>query len=366
MHKHHLSKKLFFAGLVLFIIGAIGVSLTMNKGNMIEKGEPLTKQWDLSTENINSITFSSERDVMLEWKESTNGKNYIELKGNYSANDKKAIQKLEPVSEDGTSFDITVPEEEDWYNGFGKIYAYGQQKVTVYLTKDTKLADLEVKSHSGDINVADFKVKKFVSSTNSGELKVSNLEANTAQMATSSGDLELSNMKANSSVETGSGQTDLTNLTGDLEVNGGSGDVNVTGIKAKKLKIAIDSGDIELTSGTVTDLAVLTTSSGDIDASTKGKVQAESNSGFIELAGITNDVTAKTSSGDIDVAFIKQVKNIAINTDSGEVELELPGDFKAIYEASSNSGSIKVPTSDSNTDNRVTVKTSSGDIKIEK
>ncbi|EHC6300856.1 DUF4097 domain-containing protein [Listeria monocytogenes] len=292
MHKHHLSKKLFFAGLVLFIIGAIGVALTMNKGNMIEKGEPLTKQWDLSAENINSIAFSSERDVTFEWKESTNGKNYIELKGNYSANDKKAIQKLDPVSEDGTSFNITVPEEEDWYNGFGKIYAYGQQKVTVYLTKDTKLAD--------------------------------------------------------------------------LEVNGGSGDVNVTGVKAKKLKIAIDSGDIELTSGTVTDLAVLTTSSGDIDASTKGKVQAESNSGAIELAGITNDVTAKTSSGDIDVAFIKQVKNIAINTDSGEVELELPGDFKAIYEASSNSGSIKVPTSDSNTDNRVTVKTSSGDIKIEK
>lgn len=52
MRKHHLSKKLFFAGLVLFIIGAIGVAFTMNTGKMIEKGEPLTKQWDLSTENI--------------------------------------------------------------------------------------------------------------------------------------------------------------------------------------------------------------------------------------------------------------------------------------------------------------------------
>ncbi|EAW0602285.1 DUF4097 domain-containing protein, partial [Listeria monocytogenes] len=145
MHKHHLSKKLFFAGLVLFIIGAIGVAFTMNTGKMIEKGEPLTKQWDLSTENIKKIAFSSERDASIEWKESTTGKNYIELKGNYSANDKKAIQQLEPVSEDGTSFDITVPEEDDWYNGFGKIYAYGKQKVTIYLTKDTKLADLEVK-----------------------------------------------------------------------------------------------------------------------------------------------------------------------------------------------------------------------------
>lgn len=37
MHKHHLSKKLFFAGLVLFIIGAIGVAFTMNTGKMIEK-----------------------------------------------------------------------------------------------------------------------------------------------------------------------------------------------------------------------------------------------------------------------------------------------------------------------------------------
>ncbi|UPG76486.1 DUF4097 family beta strand repeat-containing protein [Listeria innocua] len=366
MRKHHLSKKLFFAGLVLFIIGAIGVAITIKSGTMIEKGEPLTKQWDLSAENINTIAFSSERDVLIEWKESTTGKNYIELKGNYSANDKKAIQKLEPVSEDGTSFNITVPEEDDWYNNFGKIYAYGQQKVTVFLTKDTKLADLQVKSHSGDIDVSDFKVKKFVSSTNSGELKVNNLEANSAQMATSSGDLDLSNIKANTSIETGSGKTELTSLTGDLEVNGGSGDVNATGVKAKKLKIAIDSGDIELTNGTVTDLAVLTTSSGDIDANTKGKVQAESDSGAIELAGVTNNVTAKTSSGDIDVAFNKQVENIEVNTDSGEVELKLPGDFKAIYETKSNSGSIKAPTSDSNTANRVTVKTSSGDITIEK
>ncbi|EIO1334252.1 DUF4097 domain-containing protein, partial [Listeria innocua] len=209
-------------------------------------------------------------------------------------------------------------------------------------------------------------VKKFVSSTNSGELKVNNLEANSAQMATSSGDLDLSNIKANTSIETGSGKTELTSLTGDLEVNGGSGDVNATGVKAKKLKIAIDSGDIELTNSTVTDLAVLTTSSGDIDANTKGKVQAESDSGAIELAGVTNNVTAKTSSGDIDVAFNKQVENIEVNTDSGEVELKLPGDFKAIYETKSNSGSIKAPTSDSNTANRVTVKTSSGDITIEK
>lgn len=57
MHKHHLSKKLFFAGLVLFIIGAIGVAFTMNTGKMIEKGEPLTKQWDLSTENIKKLLF---------------------------------------------------------------------------------------------------------------------------------------------------------------------------------------------------------------------------------------------------------------------------------------------------------------------
>lgn len=365
MRKHQLSKKLFFAGLVLFIIGAIGVAITMNTGNMIEKGEPLTQQWDLANENINTIAFSSERDVFIEWKESTTGKNYIELKGNYSANDKKAIQKLEPVSEDGTSFNITVPEEDDWYNNFGKIYAYGKQKVTVYLTKDTKVADLEVKSHSGDINVADFNVKKFVSSTNSGELKVTNLQADTAQMATSSGDLKLATIKANTAIETGSGKTEITNLTGDLEVNGGSGDVTASGVKAKKLKIAIDSGDIELTDS-ITDLAVLTTSSGDIDANTNGIVQAESNSGSIELEGVTNDLTAKTSSGDVDAAFIKQVKNISINTDSGEVELEIPGDFKAIYETSSNSGSVKVPTSDSNTANRVTVKTSSGDIKIKK
>lgn len=91
MCKYYLSKKLFFVGLVLFIIGVIGVVLMMNKGNMIEKGELFIKQWDLLVENINFIVFFFECDVMFEWKESINGKNYIELKGNYFVNDKKVI-----------------------------------------------------------------------------------------------------------------------------------------------------------------------------------------------------------------------------------------------------------------------------------
>lgn len=68
MPKHHWRSKLFFAGLVLFIIGAIGVGFTMKSGEMIEKGEPLTKTWDLADSDISKITFSSSRDTLIEWK----------------------------------------------------------------------------------------------------------------------------------------------------------------------------------------------------------------------------------------------------------------------------------------------------------
>ncbi|MBC1646761.1 DUF4097 domain-containing protein [Listeria welshimeri] len=365
MRKRHLSSKLFFAGLVLFIIGAIGVALTMKSGDMIEKGESLTKEWDLANGDISKIAFSSNHDTLVEWKESTNGKNYVELKGNYSKDDKKAIEKLKPVSDNGKTIDINVPEENNWFN-FGKIYAYGQQKLTVYLTKDSKLNALQIKTNSGDLNISNFKVEKLVTSSSSGELKVNRIVADTAEISTSSGDIDLSNTKANTVLETNSGETNITKLTGDLELDGSSGDVTANGIKAKNLKIAISSGEIEFTNGAVTELAILTTSSGDISAHSKGELHVESNSGSIEVDGVTNNLTANTSSGDIEASVVETVKKIQMNTNSGEIDLKLPTDFKAIYETKSNSGSIKVPTSDTNTENRVTVKSSSGDITIEK
>ncbi|EAE8346400.1 DUF4097 domain-containing protein [Listeria monocytogenes] len=365
MRKHHLSKKLFFAGVVLFIIGAIGVAFTIKSGEMIEKGEPLTKQWELASGDISKIAFYSNHDTLIELKESTNGKNYIELKGNYSKEDKEAIEKLKPATENGTAIDMTIPQQNNWFN-FVKIYAYGQQKLTIYLTKDTKVNNIEAKTSSGDLSVSNFEVNKLVVAANSGEVKINQIVAASAEISTTSGDIELSNTEANTALETSSGGIDITHLTGDLEVNGNSGDVNASGVESEKLKIALDSGEIELTNSLVADLATLTTSSGDISANIKGELRVESSSGGIELEGVTNNLNAKTSSGDIDASFIENVKTIQIDTNSGEIELKLPADYKGIFDANSNSGSVKVPTSDSNTDNRVTVKTSSGDIKIEK
>ncbi|MBC2254664.1 DUF4097 domain-containing protein [Listeria ivanovii] len=366
MPKRHWRSKLFFAGLVLFIIGAIGVGFTMKSGEMIEKGEPLKKTWDLADSDISKIAFSSSRDTLIEWKKSTSGKNYVELSGNYSKNDKEDIEKLKAASTDGTSFDLAVPEENVWFN-FGKIYAYGQQKLTVYLTEDTKLENLQLKSNSGDMSVSNFKVNSFVSTTSSGELKVNKIEANSVEASSTSGDIELADIKANTSLETSSGETTITNLTGNLEVNGNSGDVTASGIKANNTKIAVESGEIELTNSNIAKLGTLTSSSGDISTlDTKGKLHVESSSGSIELERITNNLKVKTNSGDVDVSFVNPAKDIQVFTDSGEIDIQLPTDYKAIYEVNTNSGSIKKPTSNTNTENRVTVDSSSGDITIEK
>lgn len=57
MHKHHLSKKLFFAGLVLFIIGAIGVAFTMNTGKMIEKENHLQNSGTYQLKILKKLLF---------------------------------------------------------------------------------------------------------------------------------------------------------------------------------------------------------------------------------------------------------------------------------------------------------------------
>lgn len=366
MPKRHLRSKLFFAGLVLFIIGAIGVGFTMKSGEMIEKGEPLTKTWDLADSDINKIAFSSSRDTLIEWKKSTSGKNYVELSGNYSENDKADIEKLKATSSDGTSFDLTVPEENVWFN-FGKIYAYGQQKLTVYLTENTKVDNLKLNSHSGDMTVSNFKVKNFVSTTSSGELKVNKIEADNVKASSNSGDIELTDIKADTTLENSSGETTISNLTGDLQVEGNSGDVTVSGVKAKNTKIAVDSGEIELANSDIAELVTLTSSSGDISTlDTKGKMHVESSSGSVDLERLTSNLNAKTNSGDIDASFINDSKDIKVYTDSGEIDLKVPADFKAVYEVNTNSGSVKKPTSETNTKNQVTADSSSGDITIEK
>lgn len=200
-------------------------------------------------------------------------------------------------------------------------------------------------------------------------------------------------------IETGSGDifADLDLVFTDCTITGSSSDINLAGLTAEKIAITTSSGDvfagrldgeqaIATQSGTVTISAGsgdagISSSSGDIRLEEfAGNLSVSTSSGDLWANDLTGSARAKSSSGDIKVHFLSMTGALDLETSSGTVYCELPGDTGFQFKADTGSGDIRTYFDDSlsfnhkgnhaegqigsSSDLSVTVKTGSGDIKF--
>ena len=158
-----------------------------------------------------------------------------------------------------------------------------------------------------------------------------------------SGNVRVSAAEGNLSVDTGSGSVEVTGFRGDeLSIDTGSGQVSGSSLSARSIHVDTGSGDIELTAVTCPEVA-LETSSGSISTDLHGPVRdlaLETGSGDIAVrapASLAGEVEIETSSGEIETDFPIQVTRharhhmvgrigdgagrVAIETGSGDVRL---------------------------------------------
>ncbi len=149
------------------------------------------------------------------------------------------------------------------------------------------------------------------------------------------------------------------NMQNKLEINTVSGDINLLDFNQMDIKVKTTSGDVKI--GNVADTTINTTS-GDIEIYTTNVTSVETVSGEIVIGNINSKANLKTTSGDIDILNIKCEEASNIKSISGDVTIK--NVTNAYVEASSTSGDIKIENNDRFAPVNLTIKTTSGDIKI--
>ncbi len=170
-----------------------------------------------------------------------------------------------------------------------------------------------------------------------------------------------------------------------LSVKTVSGDINVADHGYAGLLVSTTSGDARVGAVTATAFHMRSTS-GDLSADSVSSQQAEisSVSGDIRIKALTGDATLHTTSGTVNAAFTAVPGRVDASSTSGEVVLRFPANAQFQLNARSTSGDITCgfPVTITESANRggrhalagavgtgsgqVAVRTTSGDIHIEK
>lgn len=202
---------------------------------------------------------------------------------------------------------------------------------------------LKLSSTSGDITTKNVAAEQVMIASTSGEVRTGELTAKEIEISTISGDIRL---------DKASGRLLATSTSGEVTVSDGSGE----------RKVSTTSGDIRI-SGIDSRFSV---------SSTSGEVTLEGQSGF---------GTVGTTSGDTRLSVAQLTGDLDINTSSGEVTLQLSRDESLQFKANTGSGTISTFFDDvlsfskkgdraegsigNDSKNKVTVTTTSGDIRVQ-
>jgi DUF4097 and DUF4098 domain-containing protein YvlB len=158
-----------------------------------------------------------------------------------------------------------------------------------------------------------------------------------------SGKVQVSRMDGDLSVDTGSGSVEISGVKGrDLSVDTGSGEVTGTDLQGDQLTIDTGSGDIRL-SGLRYPRLSLETGSGAVTADLRDDVRdlgVETGSGDIAITApptLGAEVEIETSSGDIETDFAMQITRHGRDHMTGTI-----GDGKGTISIETGSGEIKL------------------------
>ncbi len=246
------------------------------------------------------------------------------LTGTYAKNEYNKSVELS-VEKTGDILDVTVIYP-DWL---------------VLINRNLYLAVGVPKGYSGTFSII----------TASGDVDIRNLDATEFKITSASGEVDIENIKASgeASVKTASGDIDIKEFNSDnLIIESISGEVNCENVySAEEFNLKTTSGDIAI-KNLLTDYSKFKTISGEIYIENSKKINSIiTTSGDIDIKNleIDNELNIKTISGEIYLDF---VEGSLINLEFDSVSGDLENEFGNIYGG----------------ENKVYVKTTSGDLKV--
>lgn len=312
------NKRWSLLAIILIIIGFAGMAYqSFNFGDE----DPYHEQkWTL--EALNSLTVESGYDIDVEVIESTNGTNYIEIRGNMAED---TINRLKKTTVSGPNVNLDLSRSNKW--SFMVInFQSSKQHMTVALTDPAMIDQINFKLHSNSGQFKGLSAKNIELTTSSGNLTASSITSEHLTMKATSGNLKASEIKGETEIRIGSGNVKVEQIQGNLTAHGTSGELSVE------------------------------------DA--EGAIDAKLSSGNIRLKNFTGDGVIKSTSGNITLTN-QRSDSLDISLTSGNITLSADPEFKGIYDLKSSTGNVKAPDSPMQTRDVIKARTTSGNIKIQ-
>ncbi len=156
-----------------------------------------------------------------------------------------------------------------------------------------------------------------------GKVDVTNVNA-TLMVDVHSADVSARGVRGVLSVDTGSGNVEVSDIAADLDLDTGSGDVRVNGARGSRHRIDTGSGSVV------------------VDGLQGDRILVDVGSGDIEVRGLSAaNIRLDSGSGSVDAELSGDVRDLVVDTGSGDVTLRLPKDFGAELDVDTGSGSIR-------------------------
>lgn len=312
------NKKWSLLAVILIVIGFAGMAYQgFNFGDEYPYHE---QKWTL--DSLDSLAVNSSYDVDVEFIQSKDGSNYIEIKGNMTQD---TIDKLKETTLSGPDVNLDLTGKEQW--GFLVINLQnGKQHINVALA-DPKMLDtirFELRYHSG--NFSGLQAKNIELATSSGNLSASSITSEHLTMKTKSGNIKVAKVQGDTLISNTSGNVTVEQLQGALTAHGTSGGLAVH--------------DLE------------------------GPLEANLTSGNIKIKNFTGVGVIKNTSGNVSISG-QRSDSLDILVRSGNVNLSVDPKFRGIYDLKVDSGNIKAPDSPMETTDLIKIRTNSGNIRIE-
>lgn|GEM_PF-5320055 len=227
-------------------------------------------------------------------------------------------------------------------------------------------SDITLKASSGSIKLEEeISCAKLSVSTSSGTIRIPDVNADSVVLSSSSGTVRLGNVTADT-----------------VEVSSSSGSQHLGDIISKEFSARASSGTVSVGDVSASKSISLHTSSGNIKAAgiTCDNFTIEASSGTIAVSSLCGAGNLNTTSGNIGIEDAIFIADTSITAKSGSVKLSLFDGNNISFDLACTSGTIRVENSNASpngkmekqghcrvgngSDGTVTVKTTSGNIKI--
>jgi len=280
-----MNKKIFtlaIVGLILVIVGIVGMS--SNQFNFGDKFKDYNKKWTIDNGTLSHLIINSEYNTDIEFIQSTDGTQSIELTGLF---EDKVISQLNQIHPQNGEFEISMVDDSIQF--FSISFKSQKATLTVSLPDLNQLQEVGIHFTSSNGFVTNMSANNIDITSKSGNLKLKSIFAKQLRIEANSGNITASDIQGNANFSIKSGNMDIINYAGEGTFKANSGNIELIQKGASSLDISAKSGNVKLTA----------------DPNFKGFYDVNANSGNIhspESLRLTKDlIKVRTNSGDINI-----------------------------------------------------------------